>query len=186
MEYAHVFPAIVALALASATSTAAQSSATLNSNASWWERVTVTVTGDGKAQSCRYETSLEPKKAQQCDVAGSEAALAAGSSGSSSSKSEYTRITFERRFSPAGKPETKLQPGDTFLGGQVMALAIDAQGAVKDCQVIAKSGSLMPAYGCDEAAAERFEASARDKAATAAGREGYMTILVYGHSEHLV
>ena len=142
----------------------------------------MTVTGDGKAQSCRYETSLEPKKTEACDVSGEEAALAEGSG----SKSEYTRITFERRFSPGGKPETALQPGDTFLGGQVMALAIDAEGSVKASNVIAKSGSLMPAYGCDEAAAEKFEASARDKPAQAGGREGYMTILVYGHSEYMV
>ena len=40
--------------------------------------------------------------------------------------------------------------------------------------------------GCSEAEAERFEASAGRQHAAAPRREGYMTIIVYGHSEHVV
>jgi hypothetical protein len=43
---------------------------------------------------------------------------------------------------------------------------------------------MTPDYGCKDAAAEKFEASAAK--ATATGREGVMTILVYGHAEHVV
>jgi hypothetical protein len=177
----NVFTAIAALALAS---TSAQSPATLNSTAPWWERVTVIVTDDGKAQSCRYETSLQPADAQDCAVSSSEAAAAKSAGGA---KDQYTRITFERRFIPGTKPvATAIKPGETLLGGQVMALAIDAKGAVKRCKIVAMSGAVTPDYGCDEAAAERFEASAGNPHAVIAPREGYMTILVYGHSEHVV
>jgi hypothetical protein len=178
-----VIRAIAALALASTT---AQSPATLSSNAPWWERVTVTVTDDGKAQSCHYESSLGVGKAQDCSVTSSEAATSTGSS-SSPAKDQYTRITFERRFSPGAKPAAPaLQPGELLLGGQVMALAIDGKGAVEHCQVVATSGSVTPEYGCHEATAERFEASAGEARARIATRAGYMTILVYGHSEHAV
>jgi hypothetical protein len=178
-----VFRAIAALILAS---TSAHSTATLTSNAPWWERVTVTVTDDGNTQSCRYETSLQASAGTDCSVAGGGAAAMTRRAGASSgAKDQYTRITFERRFSPGAKPDTQtLQPGETLLGGQVMALAIDAHGAVKHCQVVATSGALTPQYGCDEAAAERFDANAAT--ARVPEREGFMTILVYGHSEHVV
>jgi hypothetical protein len=52
--------------------------------------------------------------------------------------------------------------------------------------VVSTSGSVTPQYGCDEAAAERFDASAVTARARAPEREVYMTILVYGHSEHVV
>ena len=124
--------------------------------------------------------------AKACSVAGGEAALAKTSS-SSGAKDQVTRITFERRFSPEAKAElTDLKPGDTLIGGQVMALAIDGTGAVKGCKVVATSGSVTPQYGCEEAAAERFEASAATAHAHTAGRQGYLTVLVYGHSEHVV
>jgi hypothetical protein len=163
-------------------STTAQSPATLTSNVPWWEKVTVTVNDDGNTQSCRYESSLQ-KAAKDCSVSGSDLTPTKASSGPSS-KDEVTRITFERRFNPGGKPEMALEPGEILLGGQMMALAIDGHGAVKGCHVVATSGSVTPQYGCTEAEAERFDASA----ATARGpeREGYMTILVYGHSEHVV
>jgi len=45
---------------------------------------------------------------------------------------------------------------------------------------------VTPQYGCDDASAERFSASAATGHARTAEREGYMTILVYGHSEHVV
>lgn len=177
-----MFRAIAALALASTT---AHSPATLTSNAPWWERVTVTVSDDGNARSCHYETSLGAGKAQDCSVVGSEAAMTRSGS-SPATKDQYTRITFERRFSPGAKAEARaLGPGELLLGGQVMALAIDGKGAVEHCQVVATSGSVTPEYGCHEASAERFEASAA-ATAKAPAREGFMSILVYGHSEHVV
>jgi len=67
-----------------------------------------------------------------------------------------------------------------LLSGQVLALAIDARGAVKGCKVVETSGSVAPNYGCSDAATERFTASA------AQSRAGYLSVLVYGHSEHVV
>jgi hypothetical protein len=173
-----VFRAIAALVLASTT---ASSGDALSSTIPWWERVTVTIAGDGKPQSCRFESSLKPDGAKDCVVEGSQAALAHGSG----AKEEYTRITFERRFDPGPQSRAaSLEAGDMLLGRQVMALAIDSAGSVKGCKILAASGAMTPTYGCEEASTEKFEASA-DKASTPT-REGVMTILVYGHSEHVV
>jgi hypothetical protein len=175
-----VFRTIAALALASAS---ANPSATLTSTAPWWEKVTVTVTDDGQTQSCRYESSLTPNAGKDCSVTGDAASM----SHQAGAKDEYTRITFERRFSPGAKPDlNSLKPGETLLGGQIMALAIDGRGSVKDCKVVQTGGSVTPQYGCTEAAAERFRASAVSPRTRAAEHEGYMSILVYGHSEHVV
>jgi hypothetical protein len=203
-----VFRAIAALALASAASAhptatksvapkatiaqaaATQSSAgdsteTLASNAPWWERVTVTVNDDGQTQSCLYETSRLPNSAKDCSVVGATAQRASMSSENVGSKDEVTRITFERRFSPTTKPDlSALQTGDMLLSGQVMALAIDAKGAVKGCKVIETSGSVASQYGCSDAAAEKFEASAAGP--RSGPREAYLAVRVYGHSEHVV
>ena len=103
----------------------------------------------------------------------------------SASKGEVTRITFERRFTPGAQPvKPDMQTGDTLLGGQIMALAIDGRGAVKGCKVVAASGAMKPEYSCDDATAEKFQASVGG--AEKIERQGYMTILVYGHSEHMV
>jgi len=180
-----VIPAIAALALASASTQPATTS-TLTSSASWWERVTVSVTDDGKTQGCKYETNLGGGKSSDCSVT-SDQATATKASASSGAKDKITRITFERRFTPAAMPVTpSMQPGDLLLGGAVMALAIDGKGAVEHCKVVSTSGSVTPQYGCDEASAERFDASAADPHLRTPAREGYMTILVYGHSEHVV
>jgi hypothetical protein len=149
----------------------------------WWEKVTVTISGDGKPQSCKFESSLKPNGGQTCDVTGNEASLA--TSASSGAKDQYTRITFERRFQPGAQPATDVQPGEILLGGQVMALGIDPHGLVKTCKVISQSGSMRPQYGCNEASTERFEASAASPRASVP-REGFMAIVVYGHSEHVV
>ena len=164
---------IAALALAAASTTSPQA---LQSGASWWESITVTMAGDGQAQACEYRSSLAGGVASACEVEG-------GTSPSQPSD-EYTKITFERRFTPGTSlPSTQaLHPGDTFLGGQMLALAIDEAGAVKGCKVVAKTGKASPDYGCAEAAAERFEASVRSPAAEP--RQGYLTVIVYGHSEH--
>lgn len=178
---------IAALILASAAgalgaAASASSTSTLVSNAPWWEKITVTLSGDGKAQACRYETSLKPADTEDCDVASSPAAMARKAA---DSRGEVTQITFERRFNPGAAPaKPNLKPGDTLLGGEMMALAIDSRGAVKDCRVVARSGQMRPEYSCDDATAERFQASVGG--AQKAERDGYMTILVYGHSEHMV
>ena len=178
-----MFHTLAALALASAT---AHPTPTLTSSVPWWERVIVTVSDDGNTQSCRYESSLKPQKSANCDVVGGSAA-ATKAAASPGAKDQYTRITFERRFSPGAKPDmAALQPGETLLGGQMLALAIDPKGSVKGCKVVQRSGSLPPQYGCDEAAAERFEANVAAVRPGAADREGYMTVIVYGHSEHVV
>ncbi len=149
-----------ALALASAiiTPAVAVTSQAL-STAPWWERVTVTFAGDGKTQSCRYETSKAPTGAKQCEVVGSEAL---GVQNVSASKGETATITFERRFHPGvAQPEDgSLQTGDTLLGRQVMALAIDPGGKVSGCKVVATSGDLTPEYGCEQASSEKFEVNA--------------------------
>jgi hypothetical protein len=143
----------------------------------------MTVTDDGQSHSCRYESSLRPNNGRNCDVVGEQAAMTQ----ISGAQDQYTRITFERRFSPGATPTAgALEPGETFLGGQVMALAIDARGAVKGCKIVATSGAVKPEYGCHEASAERFEASVVDGRPQVESREGTMTILVYGHSEHVV
>jgi hypothetical protein len=180
-----VFTAIAALALASASAQPTLASPALTSSTPWWERVTVTVTDDGKTRACHYESSLQASPAQDCSVSGATAT--ANSPHPASAKDGYTRITFERRFSPGLQPAAAaVQPGEKLLGGQVMALAIDAKGAVKNCRVVSTSGEVTPQYGCDEAASERFDASATTTRSRAPQREGYMTILVYGHSEHVV
>ena len=178
---------IAALILASAAgalgaAASASTTSTLVSNAPWWEKITVTLSGDGKAEACRYETSLK-QTADDCDVASNEASMVTKAS---ENKGEVTRITFERRFTPGAPPaKPNLQTGDTLLGGEMMALAIDPRGSVKDCRVVAQSGDMRPEYSCDDASAERFQASFGGKK-DAPEREGYMTILVYGHSEHMV
>ena len=96
----------------------------------------------------------------------------------------YTRITFERRFSPGPQGEAQVPVGDTMLGQQVMALAIGSKGTVEGCEIVATSGDMRPDYGCAEAKAEKFQASAHTGAA--ATKQAYMTIIVFGHSEHVV
>lgn len=166
---------LAALVLAAASANASPS---LTSTAPWWEKVTYTFAGDGGQQSCRYESSLAGGRACDADEQSSPMKAAGGATGT------YTKITIERRFSPGGQPEAVgLAAGDTLLGGQVLALAIDDKGAVKSCRTIVASGEIRPAYGCDEARAERFEAGARKQAAEVS--QGFMTIIVYGHEEYL-
>lgn len=178
---------IAALVLASAAGSLAAaatptSDSMLVSNAPWWEKVTVTMAGDGNPQSCSYTTSLNPSAAEHCDVDSQGAAVTKASSEHDGS---ITQITFERRFSPGAEPaKPQVSTGDTLLGGQVMALNIDKAGKVRGCKVVAQSGDMRPEYGCDDAVAERFQASLSSAPATE--RQGYMTVIVYGHSEHVV
>ena len=168
---------IAALILAAASTA---SPPALVSTASWWEKVTVTISGDGTPRSCHYRSSLVGTAGQACDVEAKASELGASKSGSND---ELTSITFERRFSPTVRPEAaKVEAGDTLLGGQVMALAIGADGAVRGCRVVASAGGMTPDYGCDEAKAERFQASATTADEIA---QGYLTVLVYGHAENV-
>ena len=166
----------------SAAETRAKADPALSSTAPWWEKVTVTIAGDGRSNSCKYETSISPDASKDCDVVGDAKSLGAGGP---TAKNEFTRLTFERRFNPGAMPvDAALQTGDTLLGRQVMSLAIDAAGKVSGCHVVATSGDVTPAYGCDDAKGEHFEASAVRTRTEA--RVGYMTVLVYGHEEHVV
>ena len=159
------------------TSAPAEAKASALSVDPWWEKITVTMTGDGKAQGCKYESSLAPAPTQDCNVVGAAAGARAAPA-----KSEYSTITFERRFNPGGAPpaEALMQKGDKLLGRQVMALAIDGTGKVGACKVVAITGETGLDYGCEEATAERF------KPKSAAAAQGFMTIMVYGHTEHVV
>ncbi len=186
-----VIRAFAALALLSASATGfaaglAQSGAKtpdapLVASMPWWEKLTVTLAGDGQAQGCLYESSLDPGATSQCDVDNSDP----GTADATGAKSDLTRITFERRFTPGANPDSDaVSPGDKLLGSQVMALAINPAGRVAGCRIVARSGAMTPDYGCPEASAERFKASAR--AGPAVTHQAYMTIIVYGHNEHLV
>ena len=164
---------LAALILAAAS---ANASPALTSASPWWEKITYTMTGGGGQQSCIYQSSLAG--ARRC--AGDEDSSPVGAK---SATGAYTRITIERRFTPGLQPDRGgLESGDTLLGGQVMALAIDGTGAVRSCKILAATGDVRPAYSCNEARAERFEASARESLQV---RQGFMTILVYGHEGQL-
>ena len=167
-----------AAALLAAASTAS-ATPTMLTTSSWWEKVTYTISDDGEHQACRYESSIVTGSGDVCAEEGSTSPVQAAASSSSGA---YTKITIERRFTPGDRPDPgQLESGDTLLGGQMMELAIDSSGAVSTCKVVASAGEIRPAYGCDEARAERFEAAA----ARSQSVQGFMTILVYGHEEQL-
>ena len=165
--------ALAALLLASAS---ADASPALASASPWWEKFTFTMTGDGAQQSCSFETSAQAS-VQGCGDDSSPTPMRH----SASAGSGYTKITVERRFTPATPDDPMhIQAGDTLLGGQVLALAIDKAGTVRACKVVSESGEVTPPYSCDEAKTERFDA------ASAQARQGFMTVLVYGHEEYPV
>jgi hypothetical protein len=150
----------------------------LEANVPWWERITVTVDDRGKQQSCRYETSLVPSGADSCNEE-----MAASLKSVSGPTGVYSKVTFERRFSPGRQLDSgKLQPGDTLIGRSVMFLTLDASGAIASCHVVATSGETSGTYGCEEAKKEQFRAQA---SADAGARQAFMTILAYGHTEHM-
>ena len=154
----------------------------LSSTAPWWERLVLTLGDEGETRTCTYQTSLIPGETKACEVTGAtaraEQASAAGL------PEQLTHVTFERRFSPdAAMDDAAVAVGDTLIGKSVLALAIDAQGKVRGCKVVV-TGGMKPDYGCKEAAAEKFEASAT--AAPVATRVSTLTILVYAHDENIV
>ena len=152
----------------------------LDSSVAWWERITVTVDDKGKQHSCHYEASLSGEGVRVCDKA-MAASIEAGSSGQAG---VFSKVTFERRFSPGGQLDSgQLKPGDTLLGRQVMFLTFDGAGAVSSCKVVAVSGDAPPTYNCDEAKKEQFRALA--SADTGGARQAFLTILAYGHTEQI-
>jgi hypothetical protein len=169
---------LAALVLAAAT---ANPSPALATASPWWDKFTFIMSNDGAQQSCRFESSDPAVATNSCE----EDEPAAPAEQSSASAGPYTKITIERRFTPASQPDpVVLETGDTLLGSQVLALAIDRAGAVSNCAIVDKSGEVKPPYGCDEARTERFEASAGR--APGQMRHGFMTVLVYGHEEYPV
>ena len=169
---------LIALAVAAASPEPAEA---LVSTAPWWEKITMTIDAEGTERSCNYESSLSPKENGGCETA----AAAKEAVGVDAPNGVYTKLTFERRFSPGAQPDLgKLQPGDTLLGGQVIALSIDGAGTVKGCRVVVASGEMMPTYGCKEAQGEKFSVRA-ERASSTDTHEGFMTILVYGHMEQI-
>ena len=167
---------LIALAMAATSpslTTPSPEASPLLATSPWWERVTRTISSDGTEQSCRYESSLGQISEPECEASG-EAGKPA---------SRFTKLTYERRFAPGAPDMGKLQPGDKLLGSQVMMININSAGAVDGCKVVVTSGDSLPAYGCDEAKAEKFLTGA--EVGEEAGRWAYMTILVYGHVEQI-
>jgi hypothetical protein len=152
----------------------------LEASVPWWEKVTVTVDDKGKQQSCKYESSLAATGAETCD----EKTAAGVRAGSDGRAGVYSKVTFERRFSPGSDQldSGRLQPGDQLLGRQVMFLTINMDGSIGSCHVVASSGDILPAYDCEEARKEQFSAQA---IAGPAARQAFMTILAYGHTEQI-
>jgi len=175
----HLIAAIAATFVYAAGAGAAVNSSAALPNEKWWEKVTVTVASEDAAPGCTFSSSHEAE--QSCDVAGEAGALA----GVGPEKGQLTKVVFERRFDPgAVQPEkAELAAGEMLLGGQVLKLKIDTNGKVSACAVVATAGELKPDYGCAQAAEERFAAGA--DAAKAAALSGYMTVLIYAHSEQV-
>ena len=171
--------AFLAAVLATSIQTSAEVSV-LEPAMPWWERITVTYDDKGAQQSCKYHSSLSASGPEAC-----EDAMSAGlkSRAGKSQAGVYSKITFERRFSPVTPDSGRLQPGDQLLGRQVMYLTINAEGAIDSCKVVATSGDTPPEYDCEEVKAEQFRAQA--SAATGAPRQAFMTILAYGHMEQI-
>lgn len=155
-------------------------SSLLESSVPWFERITVTVDDQGTQRSCQYQFSLTPGGPKPCDqsMISTIPATAKASSG------VFSKLTFERRFSPAPKLDSgRLRAGDKLLAQQVMFLTISSDGSIAACRVVGRAGDMMPAYGCDEAKSEQFRVPA--SASSKASRQGFMTILVYGHQEQI-
>ena len=177
-----MFDLLAALAVASGLPSAANAQLPA---APWWERITVTVDGNGDSQGCLY-TSSRGERSNDCAVEASAGAGGSATEGhSANAREQVTRITFERRFTPGAiaASDGAVQTGDTLIGREVMALAIDGRGAVKTCKVVSTTGEMTLDYGCAEARAEKFQASMSRGEVTP--REGYMTVLIYAHPEHM-
>ena len=157
------------LAFVLAALAAPASSTTLETSVPWWERVTVTVDDKGKQQSCQYEVSLVPAGAKPCDEA-----LAASLPSGRGPAGRYSKMTFERRFSPGRRPDSgQLPAGDELLGRKVLFLTFDADGSISSCNVVAATGDMAFKYDCEQARSEQFRVQA--SAATGA-HQAFMTV----------
>ena len=153
----------------------------LEASVPWWERITVIVDDKGLQQSCKYQSSLSPSGAEECDKDMADSIPTSGAKGPSG---VHSKLTFERRFSPGGKPDSgKLEPGDKLLGRQVLFLTIDSEGSITSCRVVATAGDMPPDYNCEQAKTEQFQAQA--SADSGAPRQAFMTVLAYGHMEQV-
>lgn len=165
--------AFVVAALAASTSTPA-----LETSVPWWEKVTVTVDEKGERQSCRYEASQSPTGATTCNKEMVDS-LPAGQG----EPGRFSKFTFERRFSPGAQLDSgKLQPGDVLLGRKVLFLTFDTDGSLQSCKVMAATGDMSFQYDCQEAKKEQFQVQG---SAGVSPRQAFMTVLAYGHSEHI-
>lgn len=171
---------LIALAAAAAATPASAQPALPIATAPWWEKVTMTIDGAGSERNCSYQSSLAEARSTGCEMAEKARARVR----ISAPDGVYTKLTFERRFSPGMQLDVgALQPGDTLLGGQIIALSIGVTGAVEACRVVVASPGMTPTYGCEEARSERF--AVHPASGSGSARFGYMTILVYGHMEQL-
>jgi hypothetical protein len=153
----------------------------LEASTPWWERITVTVDDKGAQQSCKYQSSLSLSGPEACDE---DTAASIPARGAKSGAGVFSKLTFERRFSPGAKLDSgRLQAGDQLLGQQVMFLTIGADGSIASCRVVGTSGDMLPAYGCEQAKSEQFRAEASAPSGTP--RQAFMTVLVYGHQEQI-
>jgi hypothetical protein len=168
-------------AVALAASTSAPATPALDASVPWFERITVTLDDKGAQKSCKYQYSLSPTGVEDCDK---DMAAGVAPKGAKGQDGVYSKLTFERRFSPGSKLDNgKLPTGDKLLGQQVMFLTIDAKGEIQACKVLATSGDLLPAYDCDQAKTEQFKVAA--SAPSEAPRQAFMTVTVYGHQEQI-
>ena len=174
--------ALFAAALAASSSAPASiTDPMLESAVPWFERITVTLDDKGTQKSCKYQFSLSPTGVENCDK---EMAASVGPKNATGQDGVYSKLTFERRFSPGAKLDTgKLPTGDKLLGQQVLFLTIDAKGEIGSCKVLATSGDLLPAYDCDQAKTEQFKVAASAPAGKQS--EAFMTVTVYGHEEQI-
>ncbi|MCL6683147.1 hypothetical protein [Sphingomonas alba] len=174
--------ALFAAAIAASTpAPATPSDLVLESAVPWFERITVTLDDKGAQKSCKYQFSLSQTGAEDCDK---DMAASVGPKQAKGQDGVYSKLTFERRFSPGTKLDTgKLPTGDKLLSQQVLFLTIDAKGEIGSCKVLATSGDLLPAYDCDQAKTEQFKVAASAPAGTQS--EAFMTVTVYGHQEQI-
>ena len=169
------------LALVAAVLAASTPTPMLEASVPWWEKITVTVDDKGAQQSCKYQSSLSARGAETCDEAMASTIASPKAQGGSGA---FSKLTFERRFSPGATLDNgRLETGDKLLGQQVMFLTIDGDGSIQSCRVVGTSGDMLPAYGCEQAKSEQFRAEA--SAASDAPRQAFMTIRVYGHQEQI-
>ena len=168
-------------AVALAASTSAPATPALDASVPWFERITVTLDDKGAQKSCKYQYSLSSTGVEDCNK---EMVAGVAPEGTKGQQGVYSKLTFERRFSPGAKLDNgKLPAGDKLLGQQVMFLTIDAKGEIEACKILATSGELLPAYDCDQAKTEQFKLAA--SAPSEAPRQAFMTVTVYGHQEQI-